>query len=205
MKIQDDKREKYQRYIEKNSQTMTGRMQIRFLHQWATAMEMEIEKGFSVDKCALKCFKEVQKIFEDSYNLKECINFLSDIWKFGNELKLWYSHGGHKKEIKNGYTVTDICISKHSRKRMHSRCGFNKKAQNKMAKTAFYYGIGVEQTDGVLRSYMANIIANTENSDDAIVKLYGDKVYLYQRRDNCNLLITVMNIPLKYQKIVNAT
>lgn len=172
---------------------------LKFTFEWIGRMELEIENGNLVAAVAKDTLVETAGESDKRYNLDELVQAVRGIWKYGEELYEWKTKKVTAK--KKGNKISQIYLSKHARKRMHERCGFNRKAQDKMAVVAYQKGLKTEDTKGVTRSYLSKVLHNTEE-DEAMVRLYGDKVYVYKMADNGIVLITVMQIPRLYIKCI---
>lgn len=85
-------------------------------------------------------------------------------------------------------------ISNHARRRMKERCGFNKKAQSRMAEKAFNDGITHKQTKGRLHKWVTSLFFKNCNANN--IRLYGDNAYIF-----CGeTLVTVISIPNDLKK-----
>ena len=77
---------------------------------------------------------------------------------------------------------------------MKERCGFNKKAYERMAKKAFETGIKHNQTKGRLNRWITSLYFKNTNANN--IRLYGDKAYVF-----CgDVLVTVIQIPVDLMK-----
>lgn len=82
-----------------------------------------------------------------------------------------------------------MSISNHARQRMKERCGFNRKAQDRMVEKAFYGGITHKQTKGRLHKRVTSLFFNNCNANN--IRLHGDNAYIF-----CGeALVTVIPIP----------
>lgn len=87
-----------------------------------------------------------------------------------------------------------MTISNHARHRMKERCGFNRKAQDRMAEKAFYEGITHKQTKGRLHKWVTSLFFKNCNANN--IRLYGDNAYIF-----CGeTLVTVIPIPNDLRK-----
>lgn len=85
-------------------------------------------------------------------------------------------------------------ITKHADTRLKERCGFNKKAREKMAKRAFDEGIAHNETKGRLNKWVTSLYFKNQNANN--IRLYGDKAYIF-----CDqTLVTVLQIPQSLMK-----
>lgn len=85
-------------------------------------------------------------------------------------------------------------ISNHARKRMKERCGFNRKAQDRMAEKAFGEGITHKRTKGRLHKWVTSLFFKNCNANN--IRLYGDNAYIF-----CGeTLVTVIPIPSNLKK-----
>lgn len=85
-------------------------------------------------------------------------------------------------------------ISNHARQRMKERCGFNRKAQDRMAEKAFYEGITHKQTKGRLYKWVTSLFFKNCNANN--IRLYGGFAYVF-----CGeTLVTVIPIPSNLKK-----
>lgn len=85
-------------------------------------------------------------------------------------------------------------ISRHAKKRMKERCGFNKKSQGRMALKAFEEGIPHAQTKGRLNKWITSLYFNNEKANN--IRIYGDNAYIF-----CGgTLVTVIPVPADLRK-----
>ena len=77
---------------------------------------------------------------------------------------------------------------------MKERCGFNRKAQDRMAEKAFYEGITHKQTKGRLHKWVTSLFFKNCNANN--IRLYGDNAYIF-----CGeTLVTVIPVPGNFRK-----
>lgn len=77
---------------------------------------------------------------------------------------------------------------------MKERCGFNRKAQGRMAEKAFYEGITHKQTKSRLHKWVTSLFFKNCNANN--IRLYGDNAYIF-----CDeTLVTVIPIPNDLRK-----
>lgn len=82
-----------------------------------------------------------------------------------------------------------MTISNNARQRMKERCGFNRKAQDRMVEKAFNDGITHNQTKGRLHKWVTSLFFKNCNANN--IRLYGDNAYIF-----CGeTLVTVIPIP----------
>lgn len=87
-----------------------------------------------------------------------------------------------------------MTISNHARQRMKERCGFSRKAQDRMAEKAFYEGITHKQTKGRLHKWVTSLFFKNCNANN--IRLYGDNAYIF-----CGeTLVTVIPVPNDLKK-----
>lgn len=85
-------------------------------------------------------------------------------------------------------------VSKHAEERLKERCGFNKKACERMAQKAFDEGISHSKTKGRLNKWVTSLYFKNKKANN--IKLYGDKAYIF-----CGeILVTVIQIPVDLMK-----
>lgn len=85
-------------------------------------------------------------------------------------------------------------VSEHAKERLKERCGFNKKASERMAQKAFEEGIAHSQTKGRLNKWVTSLYFRNRNANN--IRLYGDKAYIF-----CDdILVTVIQIPVSLTK-----
>ena len=90
-----------------------------------------------------------------------------------------------------------IEVTAHGKKRIRQRCGIKLKSVDRMAEIAYTRGITHSESTGELKKYIDSLYFYNGQANN--VRLHGDKVYIF-----CNdILVTVFNIPKKYQNIVN--
>lgn len=85
-------------------------------------------------------------------------------------------------------------ISNHARQRMKERCGFNRKAQDRMAEKAFYEGITHKRTKGRLHKWVTSLFFKNCNVNN--IRLYGDFAFIFAGET----LVTVIPIPVNLKK-----
>lgn len=85
-------------------------------------------------------------------------------------------------------------VSKHAEDRLKERCGFNKKACERIAQKAFNEGITHSETKGRLNKWITSLYFKNERANN--IRLYGDKAYIF-----CDeTLVTVIQIPIDLTK-----
>lgn len=89
-------------------------------------------------------------------------------------------------------------ITKHAKDRMKQRCGFNKKAVNRMAEKALTDGIPHKKTKGQLNKWITSLYFYSERANN--IRIYGDKAYIF--RDD--RLITVIQVPPSLRKNIKS-
>ncbi len=95
-----------------------------------------------------------------------------------------------------------VNISNHAYDRGKERLGLSKKSIDRMAEKVLEKGIHGTDLKGSIYSWIQNKLDNHERTGDIYV--YGDKAWVYSRKPNCILLITVLNIPANMQKKIAA-
>lgn len=86
-------------------------------------------------------------------------------------------------------------VSSHAKQRLNERCGFNKKAQRRMAEKAFDEGITHKQTKGRLNKWITSLYFRNKSANN--IRLYGDKAYIFADTRKFNKRFKV------YDKAVN--
>lgn len=77
---------------------------------------------------------------------------------------------------------------------MKERCGFNRKAQDRMAQKAFNEGITHKQTKGRLHKWVTSLFFKNFNANN--IRLFGDFAFIF-----CGeTLVTVIPIPNNIKK-----
>lgn len=85
-------------------------------------------------------------------------------------------------------------VSSHAEQRLKERCGFNKKARDRMAEKAFTEGITHKETKGRLNKWITSIFFKNCNANN--IRLYGDNAYIF-----CGeTLVTVIPVPNNLKK-----
>lgn len=203
MKLIEGKKEVWDEIVERESQTPESRKELRFVMQWVALMEMEAERGISVSICARKTLVNMSNQFiGGGCDISKWTEILRDIWIYGEDFWNW-DHSDHTvtvfyKEAQSKFTQGEVVVSKHARKRIHERCGLGRKAGQKLADRAMKEGLRIEDTSGVIRSYLAHVFYNTEDHPE--IRLLDNHVFVFQKCENTYLLITVMQMPIKYMK-----
>lgn len=77
---------------------------------------------------------------------------------------------------------------------MKERCGFNRKAQERMAEKAFNEGITHKQTKGRMHKWVTSLFFKNCNANN--IRLFGGFVYIFAD----DTLITVIPIPIDLRK-----
>ncbi len=85
-------------------------------------------------------------------------------------------------------------ISNHAKERMKERCGFNRKASERIADKAFNEGITHSQTRGRLNKWVTSLYFKNKSANN--IRLYGDKAYIFCEK----VLVTVIQIPADLMK-----
>lgn len=85
-------------------------------------------------------------------------------------------------------------ITKHAKERLKQRCGFNKKASEKMVQKAYEEGITHSETKGNLNKWITGVFFHTKKANN--IRIYGDKAYLFHD----TTLITVLQVPPSIMK-----
>lgn len=88
-------------------------------------------------------------------------------------------------------------ISNHARQRMKERCGFNKKAQGRMAEKAFNNGITHKQTKGRLHKWVTSLFFKNCNANN--IRVYGGYAFIFAGET----LVTVIPVPVNIRKNMN--
>lgn len=199
MKIKEGKKNAYNAFVEKCKQEKGTTFGLKFTEQWIAAMEMEVEQGKKLESVAKKALHSTMNSYPGfGCDLAIFSELLIEIWEYGNEFKKWLETNGLKEKLKQTEITVDMVVSHHASKRMHERCGLSKKAGKRMAMKAYVDGYSIEKTKGVLRSYFAKIITNTEDSGRVLAKGYGDHIFVFKHEPGYDVLVTVMKIPKQY-------
>lgn len=77
---------------------------------------------------------------------------------------------------------------------MKERCGFNRKAQDRMAEKAFNEGITHKQTKGRLHKWVTSLFFKNCNANN--ICLYGENAYIFFGET----LVTVIPVPSNLKK-----
>lgn len=102
----------------------------------------------------------------------------------------------------------NIIITDHAFDRLKERSGLNKKAAVKLAEKAYNKGIKHSDTSGTLYRYVSSVAGDSHKG--ATIRLYGDKVFIFNRnnknenKERVIKLITVMQMPNNIVKKANA-
>lgn len=206
MKLKEGKKERWAQIESEHQVTPQSRRELRFAVQWVTCMEQERESGVPIHMCAKKTLaNESHRYVSAGCNLEEWINLLKEVWLYGDELADWYTRGGVQQNVyysdvleeRNGNEF-GIYVTDHASRRLHERLGLGKKAGRKTAKKALQQGFTIEQTEGLIRSYMAKFFYNT--GDSAEIRLFHKAIFVFKQKDNGMVLITVLPVPKNCQK-----
>lgn len=97
-----------------------------------------------------------------------------------------------------------IIVTQHAYDRMKERCGFNKKAADRMSKMAYEKGINHSEVKGDLFSYISKQCLARKIKGKKI-KIYGEMVYCFvdtkiENNEIETKLITVFEIPQNLKK-----
>ncbi len=90
-----------------------------------------------------------------------------------------------------------VSVTDHGCRRIRSRCGLSKKSAARMAEDAFENGITHANTTGSLNRYITALYFHNMSANN--IRILNDKVFVFAGRT----LITVLNLPPHYRKIVN--
>ena len=77
---------------------------------------------------------------------------------------------------------------------MKERCGFGKRAKERMARVAFESGITHAQTKGRLNKWVTSLYFRNPAADN--IRLYGENAYIFAGE----VLVTVIGIPANLKK-----
>lgn len=201
MKLKENRKEAWEEILEKESKTSESRKELRFVMQWVALMEMEVSNGISIERCAKKTLVDTSNQFiGGGCSVAKWANLLRDNWLYGEDLYHW-----SQKDLsitifspKESCEKDGIIVSKHAAKRIHERCGIGKKAGKKLAERAFRDGLRIEDTTGIIRSYMAHVFYNTEESPE--ICLLDNYIFVFKKQEEGYVLVTVMLLPQKYTK-----
>ena len=107
----------------------------------------------------------------------------------------------------------EIVLTNHAKERLKQRNGLNKKSMQRIAERAFNDGLDRKQTSGNLRKFLEPFYTYEENIFP-VIKIYGDKVFIFKEDDNFYFddygkkitrkvikLITVLQIPAEIMKL----
>lgn len=98
----------------------------------------------------------------------------------------------------------DILITKHAQDRIKERCGFNRKAAQRMTNKIYQKGTRLTlNLTGQLGNWALSRSQRYPNSD---IALYGDKAWIYSAHytEGITALVTVIQIPTPLQRKVNS-
>lgn len=88
-------------------------------------------------------------------------------------------------------------VTKHGRERMRERCKVKIKSTDRLANIAFEKGLTHAETTGALNKYITSLYQYNGQANN--IRLYGEKIYIFCDR----VLITVLDIPKRFQRTVN--
>lgn len=89
-----------------------------------------------------------------------------------------------------------MTITEHAKQRMKERCGFNKKAAERMAKKAFEQGITHAQTKGKLNKWITSLYFKNVKANN--IRVYGGFCYVL-----CGeTLVTVIPVPANLKHLI---
>ncbi len=201
MKIKPGKKEVFEEFLKGMDESSQKRAKGRFLIQWLEMIEMDLENGESFSNAAKGAYDYLRDQFGGiRFDIPAHLKFLAETWEYGEQLKSWYNKAGCIKEKKGPCIQSTVCITKHARKRIRTRCGLNNKAQEKVVLNAWEKGISIKNAEGQVQAYMMKVLDHTQDRDQSEIRLYGDKIYVFKTLKNCNLLITTMQVPNRFLK-----
>lgn len=88
-----------------------------------------------------------------------------------------------------------MIVTRHARKRMKERCGFNKKTCERMALKALNDGMTHAQTKGNLNKWVSGLYFSHSKANN--IRIYGNFAYIF-----CGeTLVTVMLVPVNLRKL----
>jgi predicted HAD superfamily Cof-like phosphohydrolase len=90
----------------------------------------------------------------------------------------------------------NVQVSHHAEQRIKDRIGVSKKIADKVAERALEKGITHSETTGRLRRLIDALYLKDRRANN--IRIYAEKIYLFAD----NTLITVINLPNKYKKIL---
>lgn len=91
-----------------------------------------------------------------------------------------------------------ICSeSKHGKDRVRERTGINKKGVHRAAEKAMEKGLKHSEVSGSLSRYLCSLYLSHRSG--ANMRIYNNEVFIFDVKKN---LITVIDLPTKYHKVV---
>ena len=88
--------------------------------------------------------------------------------------------------------MLDTIITEHAYKRAKERCGWNKKALNRMLERICTDGTNHNEVSGKLKRYIDKVYLTHKNA--SAFKIFGSYLFIF----SSNRLLTVYNVPHKY-------
>lgn len=106
-------------------------------------------------------------------------------------------------KLKNFSLILSMEITDHGYKRLKERCGWNKKAADRMIPRVWEDGKGYDQCKSKLQKYIGYFYKRSKREHEkknSVIKIYGNQIFIFSLKK----LITVWNIPpelVKYNKL----
>lgn len=88
----------------------------------------------------------------------------------------------------------EIEITNHAFERLHERLGLNKKSIKRIVDKAYKFGLRHSDSSGNLFKYISQR-TNLYRRKGACIKIYGENVYIFNKKEEKIILITVFNLP----------
>lgn len=86
---------------------------------------------------------------------------------------------------------TVIEVTDHAFDRLRERSGINRKAAVRLSERAYERGLKHNETNGRLHKYLVSVAYNSNKG--ACLRLYGDKVFIFNKSSKYNEIITDEN------------
>ena len=108
MKVKEENREAYNRFVEVNSTDSYSHGVVKYMHRWANLMEAEMAEGKKIADIAERTSHEADKEGITGFMYGCAVSALSTYWEHGEELRQWHNskYGHHGEGVVNPAILT---------------------------------------------------------------------------------------------------
>ena len=103
-----------------------------------------------------------------------------------------------KLQLKTDEGIFTIIVTDHSEKRCNKRLKLKGKMISKMARKSLLKGMNIENSWGEIKDFIKSKYNNYKKAN--AIHIYGDGVYIYEKKGDRYILLTVLELPSYYKK-----